>query len=116
MVINLTLNSLCLNFVSNGCLTTIYLVSDNKTWKNVEAITKWMFIPPDIKHKRLHYHWSLWSTKLLLKNKSLSHKINKETEPVMSTMPIKVAMVLNTPVVSDLLLCVPISDLTTKIN
>ena len=63
-----------------------------------------MFIPHDMKHHVLDFHWSLMSTKSFLKYKSLTHKINKGIEPVISTMLIEVTIVLNAPVVSDLIL------------
>ena len=54
------------------------------------------------------------STKSFSKCKSLTHKINKGTEPVISTMLIEVAIVLNAPVVSDLILSIPLSHFTTR--
>ena len=71
-----------------------------------------MFIPHDMKHNVLDFHWSLMSTKSF--SKSLTHKINKGIEIVISTMLIEVAIVLNAPVVSDLILSIPLSHFTTR--
>ena len=54
------------------------------------------------------------STKSFLKYKSLTHKINKGIEPVISTMLIEVTLVLNAPVVSDFILSTPLSYFLTR--
>ena len=86
--INLNVNSILLNVVSNGSFTTLYLTYDSKMWRKEVIQTKWMLIPEDMKHNILDFHWSIMNTKSFLKYKSFPHKIIKGIEPVISTIPI----------------------------